>query len=298
MITGTIYQNAQMFELQNKWEQKKKSGNILQKNDRPLTQEERMLNDLKRQLENNRKAQKTTDLYNKVMSGEELSPAEEKELAAENPQLYQDYIASREEAKHYEDKLRNAETKEEVQQIHMNKIQGDLSKLKSIANDPIIPKSTKVAMAKEIQGDVNRHVKIFHKFTSSAEYAEKPTEEELREINKAKADEKKDAAEAVKENAGSKEASAIEDGKGSGNKETAAIGDGNDPDSKEASAIGDSKDPDSREASAAKTDKHNADMSGTSSAVNAERDIRREVINILNKLTGSSSNSVSLDVQT
>ena len=43
MITGTLYEAGKMMTMQNKWEQKKSTGNVLKKDKKELTPEEKQL---------------------------------------------------------------------------------------------------------------------------------------------------------------------------------------------------------------------------------------------------------------
>ena len=65
---------------------------------------------------------------------------------------------------------------------------GKLSELKSIVNNPNIPKSEKLKEAQRILGDTTKTAQIFHTFTKSAEFKEMPTEEEVMETKQAEAE--------------------------------------------------------------------------------------------------------------
>ena len=59
MITGTIYNTGKIMEMTRQWEQKLESGNLLQKNIKELSPEERELQNYKEQLaKEERKAKK------------------------------------------------------------------------------------------------------------------------------------------------------------------------------------------------------------------------------------------------
>jgi len=179
MITGTIYNTGKIMEMTRQWEQKLDSGNLLQKNIKELSPEERELQNYKEQLAKERESNEYSMIYAKIQSGQELTPAEEEKLRAKDPKLYMEYKADRMEAEAYEKKLRNCRTKEEAQRLHVNRMNGKLTELKSIVNNPNIPKSEKLKQAQRILGDTTRTMEVFHSFVQSGEYKELPTEEEM-----------------------------------------------------------------------------------------------------------------------
>ena len=75
--------------LNNKWMQKKESGNVLSKqelNERSTwTSEQFMIADFQDQLEHNREAEKRQKIDNKIMSGGSLSPEEISYLEKNDP---------------------------------------------------------------------------------------------------------------------------------------------------------------------------------------------------------------------
>ena len=65
---------------------------------------------------------------------------------------------------------------------------GKLSELKSIVNNPNIPKSEKIKEAQRILGDTNKTVQAFQEFAKSAEFKELPTEEDIMKAKQAEAE--------------------------------------------------------------------------------------------------------------
>ena len=190
MFYGTIHNAGKMMQMTQKWEQKKDSGNILQKDASPLTAEERQLERLKEQAESNREASKLSGIYNKIMTGEELTPQEEEELRGHDPKMYMEYKADLMKRKAYEEKLKNCRTKEEVEKVHAEKIQGNFSRLQSVMNDPHITKEEKLKVARRMQGDTLASARILSEYKQTKEYADLPTEEEVKETHKAEAEAK------------------------------------------------------------------------------------------------------------
>ena len=187
MISGTIYNAGKMLEMTQKWEQKKSSGNIMKKEAKELSPEEQQLKMYQEQLEKEREGNEYSAIYAKIQSGQELSPAEEDKLRAKDPKMYMEYKADRMEQEAYERRLKNCKTKEEAERLHVNRMNGKLSELKSIVNNPNIPKSEKLKEAQRILGDTTKTAQVYHTFTKSAEFKKLPTEEEIMEAKQAEA---------------------------------------------------------------------------------------------------------------
>ncbi len=181
MITGTIYNAGKMLEMTQKWEQKKASGNILGKEKKELSPEEQQLKMYQEQLASMREGNEVSAIYAKLQSGQELSPEEEGILRERDPKLYMEYKADRMEQEAYEKELKNCKTKEEAEKLHVNRMNGKLSELKSIVNNPNIPKSEKIKESQRILGDTTKTAQIFQIFTKSEEFKKLPTEEEAAE---------------------------------------------------------------------------------------------------------------------
>ncbi len=179
MIVGTLYETAKMMVMKNELEQKKKSGDIFGKKKKELTPQEQQLKLFNEQLENNRKNAEYSALYNKVMSGEKLSPDEEEKLRQHDVKTYNDYKASQAEQEAYEEKLKRCKTKDEAQRLHTEKMQAELSKIKNIDNNPYISEGEKLKMIQVIHGKTVVMGKIYKEFTESVEYKELPTEAEI-----------------------------------------------------------------------------------------------------------------------
>ena len=188
MITGTLYEAGKMMTMQNKWEQKKSTGNVLKKEKKELTPEERQLQDYREQLEETRKGNEYSALYSKIQSGQKLSPAEEDKLKEKDMKSYLEYKANQAEQEAYEERLKRCRTKDEAQRLQTAKMQGNLSKMKNIENDPYISDAEKLKMARVIQGDTTATAKIYQEFTQSEEYEKMPTEGELQQLRKMERD--------------------------------------------------------------------------------------------------------------
>jgi hypothetical protein len=193
LISGTVTNAVQLQMMNNKWQQKKESGNVLSKEERNeranWTQEDWLLNDLKEQAAQNREASQQTDIDNKIMYGGTLTPDEEKYLEKNNPTALQKYKEIKAEKKNYEEKLKNCKTKDEVDRLKTETVGGYLSSMKKVENDPYIPMSEKLATAQEILAKTRNIEKAEIRFMASAKYQNLPTEAEEAEERSEKREE-------------------------------------------------------------------------------------------------------------
>ena len=181
MISGTVKNAVQLQVLNNKWQQKKESGKLTkeERNAREnWTQDDYIIQDIKEQAENNRQVEYDTKIDNKIMAGGTLTPEEEKYLEQNNPEALKKYKEIKAEKKNYEEKLRKCKTKDEVERVKLNTMGEYASSLKKVVNDPLIPKSEKLAKAQEMLAKTNNVQEVHIKFVGSLEYEELPTEGE------------------------------------------------------------------------------------------------------------------------
>ena len=181
MISGTVKNAVQLQMLNNKWQQKKDSGKLTkdERNAREnWTKEDYLIQDIKEQAEQNRKAEHDTRIDNKIMAGGTLTPDEEKYLEQNNPEALKKYKEIKAEKKLYEEKLKKCRTKEEVERVKLNTMGEYASALKKVVNDPLIPKSEKLDKAREMLAKTNNVQNVHISFVNSAEYEELPTEGE------------------------------------------------------------------------------------------------------------------------
>ena len=181
MISGTVKNAVRLQVLNNKWQQKKDSGKLTkdERNAREnWTREDYLIQDIKEQAEQNRKAEHDTRIDNKIMAGGTLTPDEEKYLEQNNPEGLKKYKEIKAEKKLYEEKLKKCRTKEEVERVKLNTMGEYASALKKVVNDPLIPKSEKLAKAREMLAKTNNVQNVHISFVNSSEYEELPAEGE------------------------------------------------------------------------------------------------------------------------
>lgn len=185
---GTITNSIKLATLENKWQQKKDSGNVLSKEEVNKrvnwTQEEWLKHDFEEQAARVRETSKKTKIDNKIMSGGTLTPEEEKYLEQKDPAALQKYRQTKREKKEYEEKLRNCKSKDEVERLKTETLGGYLSSFKKIENNPYIPISEKLAKAQEMLAKTRNILDAEMKFKQSAEYLSLPTEAEERTENR------------------------------------------------------------------------------------------------------------------
>lgn len=182
LTSGTITNSVKLASIQNEWQQKKESGNILSKEERNeranWTQEDWLKHDFEEQQAKNKEAAKKTAIDNKITAGETLTPEEEQYLANKDPASLERYRQAKIEKKTYEEKLKRCKTKDEVQRLKTDTMSGYMASIKKIENDPYIPKSEKLAKAQEILAKTRNVQDAERKFMLTAQYNNLPTEAE------------------------------------------------------------------------------------------------------------------------
>lgn len=185
MVSGTIRNAVNLSMLQNKWQQKKDSNEVLSKKElnrrENWSQEEHMLQHFKDEMASNNEASIKTAIDGKIAAGGTLTPEEERYLEQKDPAALQKYRQAKMEKKAYEEKLKRCKTKDEVDRLKTNTMSGYLASFKKIENDPYIPLSEKLAKAQEMLAKSRNIEEVEIKFKASAEYEDLPTEAELTE---------------------------------------------------------------------------------------------------------------------
>ena len=178
MITGTISNAVRQDFLSKKWDAKKKSGNVLSKQDKSSnvnrTPEQSMLERFREEMKQNKENSKINGIANKVTNGEDLTPEEEQYLAEKNPGLLNSYRQAKLEQKAYEEKLKNCETKDEVQRLKTNTVNGYLSEMSAAKGTG--NKGAIVATAKKVLAKLKNIEKAEIEFIKSGAYSSLPTE--------------------------------------------------------------------------------------------------------------------------
>ena len=101
---------------------------------------ERMREDAKRVREGNL----LSSIDAKLMSGSNLSDDELEYLKKNNPEAYKEAVEVMNERKNYKEALKKCRSKEDVEKLHQNKLQSFAANIKSIDQNPNIPKLEKL----------------------------------------------------------------------------------------------------------------------------------------------------------
>lgn len=117
----------------------------------------------------------------KMKSGGELTPEELEYLKKNAPDSYREYQEVKQEKEAYKKQLKSCKTKDDVENLKLNKMGEYMSATKSITNNPNIPKSQKLSMVEKILKKVMGIEEVHTKFIQSVQYQNLPTEEEVTE---------------------------------------------------------------------------------------------------------------------
>ena len=207
MISGSIRQSVQLASMNALIENKKTKGFV--EKQREMSPEERMIENFKEQAAQEKEAEYTNGIANKVMSGKTLSAEEIEYLQQKNPELLKKYQEMQEEKKSYERQLRRCKTKEEVERVRVNKINGYLAQAKSISHNAVIPKGEKKAMLEEIMARLINMEKVHAKFVKSEQYRKMPREQEIAKERAELHSERQEAVTEMLKEAGEEQESAM-----------------------------------------------------------------------------------------
>lgn len=211
MISGSIRQSVKMATMNALVEQKKSKGFV--EKQKEMSPQERMLDQFKEQAAQEKEAEYSNGIANKVMSGKTLSSEEIEYLQQKNPELLKKYREMQEEKKSYERQLRQCKTKEEVERVRVNKINGYLAQAKSISHNAVIPKGEKKAMLEEIMARLTNMEKVYVKFVKSEQYRKMPREQEIAKERAELSSEREEAVTELLKEAGEKQKEVAEDSK-------------------------------------------------------------------------------------
>ena len=167
--SGSVFNSVRIAKLTAEWEQK--YAKLQKQKKENMSSDELMISHFKEQLESNKENAKYEAIYNKVNSGKTLTAKEEELLREKNPTAYSEYRQSIIEKETYKKELRNCKTKEEAEQLKLNKMGQYVAASKKVANNPYIPEATKVAMLGRLAGKAMMINEVHIEFTQSAQYA-------------------------------------------------------------------------------------------------------------------------------
>jgi len=196
-IVGSIRNTVKLAEMDSKWQQKKKNGGKALKAE--MSPQERQIQQYKEDLEKMREGRQMSDIDAKLKSGGTLTPEEITYLQRNCPEKYKEYVEIKNEREAYKRQMESCKTKEDVEKLKMNKMSSFLAEAKSVMNNPNIPKGKKLGLMEKILRRVMGMEKEYVKFVNSGRYQSLPTQEELAEEEKRKAEQSEAAAEGLGE---------------------------------------------------------------------------------------------------
>ena len=144
-----------------------------------LTQEERLLQHYQEQISQMHESNFQQELQAKLDSGQELTPEEEQYLEKVNPDALKEHEKLKEEVAAYRKQLQNCRTKKDVEKLKLYKMGQFMSEVKTVSNDPHIPKAKKKAMLEQILKRTYAIEKEHNDYTKTPEYQTKPDKAEI-----------------------------------------------------------------------------------------------------------------------
>ena len=181
VISGTVQNTVKLDSLKSVLEQNRRMTGLLKekKSHLDMSPEQRMLEQFKEQMANDREQNKNNSIATKVMNGETLTPDEEQYLTIKNPGLLNSYRHMKEEQKAEEEEFRRCKTKDEVERVKMNRMGNFAAEAKKISNDPYIPLDKKLEHMNQLNNEVCLVNEAHQEFVKSNQYRDMPTDEEL-----------------------------------------------------------------------------------------------------------------------
>lgn len=153
-----------------------------------LTQEERLLQHYQEQISQMHESNFQQELQAKLDSGQELTPEEEQYLEKVNPDALKEHEKLKEEVAAYRKQLQNCRTKKDVEKLKLYKMGQFMSEVKTVSNDPHIPKAKKKAMLEQILKRTYAIEKEHNDYTKTPEYQTKPDKEPYEDVSPADKD--------------------------------------------------------------------------------------------------------------
>lgn len=175
---GTVHNMIRMAELDSRWQQKK--DNNLKKQEE-LTAEERQIQHYQEQLEKMREGNKSSDIYAKIKSGAELTSEEIDYLKKNNPDALKEYEDIKREKEAYKKQLKNCRTKEDVEELRVQKMNSFISEARRISSNPYIPEGKKSQLMDKIMARVLNIQDAHMEFTKTIMYISLPDGENTHE---------------------------------------------------------------------------------------------------------------------
>ncbi|MBR2383951.1 MAG: hypothetical protein IKA89_09490 [Anaerotignum sp.] len=186
------------MELQSMWDMRRQNQDYTTKGQLRLDQMFEQMYGANAE-EHNGSDQKLSDIMQKYYYGSKLTSEEMDYLRTKNPQIYNEILREEQEQKAFEKELKRCETKEDVERLKMNRINGALAGISKIENNPNIPKAQKLAAFARAKRCIDNVMESTERFIESGEYAKLPTDSEKALAEKKEAEREELRAEAMQE---------------------------------------------------------------------------------------------------
>lgn len=177
---STLGDYSKALTLQTKWQQKKNTGRIAEKELTPTEQKNEAFKQSYYEMKEQEPEvdQTLSEIRTKIEYGQKLTPDEVDYLRSHDPQAYQSVRRTEQAAKQYERELKRCKTKEEVQNLRMEKANESLARIRSISNNPNIPEEKKLEFAAQEQRHMDALNRVHTRFVEKGGYEQLPTENE------------------------------------------------------------------------------------------------------------------------
>ena len=195
---GNMNIHLRTMELKSMWSMRKKNQDYTSKGQQRLDQMFESMYGANADAKE-KAAQRLSEIMQKYYNGGKLTSEEREFLRTRNPQAYNEIVQEEQEQKAFEKELERCETKEDVERLKMNHINGALAGISKVENNPNIPKAAKLAAFARAKRYVDNVVKCTQKFIESGEYSKLPTDAEKALAEKKEIEREKQQIEAVQE---------------------------------------------------------------------------------------------------
>lgn len=141
-----------------------------------------------------REGNKSSDIYVKIKSGAELTSEEIDYLKKNNPNALREYEDIKREKEAYKNQLKNCRTKEEVEELKVQKMNSYISEARRISSNPYIPEGKKSELMDNIMARVLNIQDAHVEFTKTIKYISLPDDEDTHDKvhSKAETEERED----------------------------------------------------------------------------------------------------------
>lgn len=179
LTIGNLNSYVKNLELQTSWDLKQQSGDYTAKK-RSLDEwlDSTQTQTTYGQGTENHGDDELRKIHAKLDAGGTLTPKERDYLKEKDPQAYQDLVDEERAQKAYEQALRRCRTQEEVERLHMSRINKSLMVVRAVEHNSHIPLHEKLKIAMREKRAVDDVAQSTQEFIRKGEYGDLPTEAE------------------------------------------------------------------------------------------------------------------------